>query len=101
MMTHHRRYQTATATAAAVLGLFGTHTALSGLWWETVLFGGVALVLVEASVREARVHRDALARERMAIAGEHADPLFVPCCQFWTASAGHIHAPDCPTWSTR
>lgn len=63
----HRRYQTLTATGAAVLGLFGTTCALDGLWWEAGMFGFVAVFLIEASAREAHAHRAAVRRsERLA-----------------------------------
>ncbi|MET9517014.1 hypothetical protein [Streptomyces sp. NPDC002994] len=97
----HRSYQTLAASGAAVLGLFGTTCALDGLWWEAGMFGFVAVFLIEASIREARAHRIAEARERTARGNAQEQPLLVPCCPFWTSSAGLVHAPDCHTWSTR
>lgn len=97
----HRAYQTAAATGAAVLGLFGTTCALNQLWWEFGMLTFGSVFLVEASAREARAHRDALRRERMAKGVQPGRPEFVPCCQFWAASDGAVHAPDCHTWSTR
>ncbi|MBT2505131.1 hypothetical protein J7I98_04310 [Streptomyces sp. ISL-98] len=97
----HRTYQTAAATGAATLGLCCTTLAINSRWWEAGMLAFVAVFLVEASARESRAHRDALARERMARSNEQEEPLLVPCCSFWTSSAGAVHAPDCHTWSTR
>lgn len=94
----HRRYQTLAATGAAITGLAGTACAVDQLWWEAGMFAFVAVFLVEASHRESRAHRDACARARMALdADDRQPPALVPCCAFWTSTAGQLHAPTCPT----
>ncbi|WP_028814450.1 hypothetical protein [Streptomyces flavidovirens] len=75
--------------------------AVHGQIWAALLSAGFALALAET----ARAHRIAVRRtERLARPagpGATTSPLFVPCCPFWTASAGEIHAANCPTWSDR
>jgi hypothetical protein len=94
------RLEAAFATAAAVLALAGTASASHHLWWETVVFFGVAAFSVEGAARERRARRDRERRarveaQRARLANRGPVPTPVPCCQFWASSDGAAHGHDC------
>jgi hypothetical protein len=100
-MRHHRWTQAVLVTAAVLTSASSVIAVWEQQWAPAILCVLISGSLAEIATHRAHARHDALTRARMALEGQHAAPEFVPCCQFWTAPAGHIHAPDCPTWSTR
>ncbi|MFF1604194.1 hypothetical protein ACFVYV_43415 [Streptomyces mirabilis] len=94
------RLEAAFATAAALLALAGTASASHHLWWETVVFLGVAAFSVEGAARERRARRDRERRarveaQRIQLADRALAPAPIPCCRFWASSDGAVHGHDC------
>ncbi|MCX4571783.1 hypothetical protein OHB41_00875 [Streptomyces sp. NBC_01571] len=94
------RPETACALGATILTAGGTATAIHHLWWETGVFGALALFLAEGVLRRRRARhgRERRARvqaERAELAARGPAPLPVPCCRIWKSSEGAVHGADC------
>ncbi|MFK0168976.1 hypothetical protein ACIQU5_09250 [Streptomyces sp. NPDC090306] len=99
-MTHHRRRQALRAAAAVLAATGGAGCAAAGWWAPAASLGVGAVVLAAASAHAGLAHRRTVAdhlRARLTALGSSPGPLAVPrpCCAFWRASRGAVHAPDC------
>jgi hypothetical protein len=83
----HRTYELVFATGCLALSGIALWCAAHGLWWEAVLFGGVALALAQGAVQSGADYRAARARATGDTSG--------PCCPTWTASRHTVHGARC------
>jgi hypothetical protein len=98
-MTHQRR-QFVRAAASALAGAAGAGCAAAGWWTPAGVLGAGALALAVTSAHAGVVHRRVLAlhlRARLTALGTGPAGAVAPrpCCAFWTASRGAVHAPAC------
>jgi hypothetical protein len=94
-MTNSRRDSLICLTTAAASTASGVYFAVHTSWLCLLGFYSAALLLWCASRLNAD-HQRQLAKHEQArgTAGADAEQL-TPCCQFWTASNGEVHGPDC------
>ncbi|MEV7867448.1 hypothetical protein AB0P17_15405 [Streptomyces sp. NPDC088124] len=84
----HRAYELLFAAGCLALSAVALWCADHGLWWHTVLFGGVALVLADGAARSGADYRHARARAIGTTTGG-------PCCATWPASRHTVHGARC------
>lgn len=97
-MTNSRRDSLICLTIAAGATASGVYFAVHTSWLCLIAFYAAALLLWCASRLNAD-HQWQLAEHeaaRGAAGTDDAPPTATaPCCQFWTASKGEAHGPDC------